>query len=43
MIAYTKNHACGHFNRQQVEDTLNVHAIKDFGAINDRPAGILSK
>ncbi|QBJ63683.1 hypothetical protein B1F84_11920 [Pseudoalteromonas sp. DL-6] len=35
MIANTKNNACGHFNRKLVEESFNVHSIKDFGVITE--------
>lgn len=33
MIANTKNNACGHFTRKLVTGSLQVHPIKEFGAI----------
>ncbi|GGA78906.1 DUF4440 domain-containing protein [Arenimonas soli] len=34
MLANTEKHVCGHFSRELVPDTLQVHPIKDFGAIS---------
>lgn len=34
MLRNTAQHACGHYTRQLVPGTLQVHAIKDFGAIS---------
>lgn len=33
MLANTKKHVCGHFSRELVAGTLQVHPIKGFGAI----------
>ena len=34
MLANTRKHACGNFSRELVPGTLQVHPIKDFGAIS---------
>jgi hypothetical protein len=34
MLANTKKHVCGNFRRELVPGTLQVHPIKDFGAIS---------
>ena len=34
MLANTKKHACGNFSRELVPGTLQVHPIKDFGAMS---------
>ena len=34
MLANTKKHVCGNFSRELVPGTLQVHPIKDFGAIS---------
>ncbi|MCK7595611.1 nuclear transport factor 2 family protein [Pseudomarimonas salicorniae] len=34
MLASTKKHVCGNFGRELIPDTLQVHPIKDFGAIS---------
>lgn len=33
MLANTRKHVCGNFSRELVPGTLQVHPIKDFGAI----------
>lgn len=33
MLANTRQHACGHYRRELVPGSLQVHPIKDFGAI----------
>lgn len=33
MLANTKKHVCGHFGRELVAGTLQVHPVQDFGAI----------
>lgn len=34
MLANTKKHVCGNFSRELVPGTLQIHPIKDFGAIS---------
>ncbi|QHG88431.1 MULTISPECIES: nuclear transport factor 2 family protein [Xanthomonas] len=34
MLANTREHACGHYTRELIPETLKVYPVRDFGAIS---------